>query len=71
MRQMMPDIEPLVPPPLLDRRQAATILGISTRTLSRLAKRGEIPFVRVGSSHRFTVEDLKAFIGQNRVFGDD
>jgi excisionase family DNA binding protein len=67
----MPDTEPLRLPALLDRKQVAAILGISTRTLSRMVRRGEIAFVRVGSSHRFTVEDLRTFIGKNRMFGDE
>jgi len=54
------------PARLLKPRKAAEILDISTRTLSRLVKNGDIAVVRVGGSLRFTLDDLAAFIERNR-----
>lgn len=48
--------------PLLTSREAASILGITERTLRTYARRGEIPVVRLGSSVRFDPHDLRAFI---------
>ena len=62
----MPDPDQPLPAPLLKPGKAAEILDISTRTLNRLVKRGDIAVVRVGGSLRFTLDDLAAFIERNR-----
>ena len=67
----MPESTQSLPAPLLNPKEAARILDISTRTLNRLVKRGDIAFVRVGGSLRFKPADLADFINQNRVRGND
>ena len=67
----MSDPTSSLPPPLLNPKEAARILDISTRTLARMIKRGDIAFVRVGGSLRFKPDDLVAFIGENRTHGND
>ena len=62
----MPDPGQPFPDPLLKPGKTAEILDISTRTLSRLVKNGDIAVVRVGGSLRFTLDDLAAFIERNR-----
>jgi hypothetical protein len=42
---------PTVPfEPLLDDRQAGEMLGLHPKTVQRLARRGEIPAVRIGAT---------------------
>ena len=53
-----------IPPPalLLTPRQAAKTLAISERTLWTLTQSGEIPRLKIGSSVRYDLRDLEAFI---------
>lgn len=67
----MPDLTQTLPSPLLNPKETARSLGISTRTLNRLIQRGDIAVVRVGGSLRFKPDDLVAFINQNRSRGND
>jgi excisionase family DNA binding protein len=50
---------------LLTSRQAAEALAISERKLWDLAKRGDIPVVRIGCSVRYAPADLQAWIELN------
>ncbi|MBT3787419.1 MAG: helix-turn-helix domain-containing protein [Alphaproteobacteria bacterium] len=63
----MTETRPSSPSPVLSPKDAARLLGISSRTLARLVKRREIAFVRVGGSLRFKPDDLRAFVDQNRT----
>lgn len=47
---------------LVDAREAARMLSISTRTLWSLTDCGEIPCVRIGRSVRYSVEALRGWI---------
>ncbi|HOK32540.1 MAG TPA: helix-turn-helix domain-containing protein [Limnochordia bacterium] len=49
-------------PAALPTREAARYLGLSPITMRRLAKRGELPHVRVGKALLFRVVDLDAFL---------
>jgi excisionase family DNA binding protein len=53
---------------LLSPADAAKVLGVSRSCLAkwRMRRRG-IPFVRVGASVRYRVEDVQRFVGQNVV----
>ena len=56
------DQSPLAP--LIDIRDAATLLGISTRHLQRLTVAGEFEAVKLGRSVRYRRQDiLNAIIG--------
>lgn len=56
------------PPALLvDAREAARRLAISSRTLWTLTRRGELPAVRIGRSVRYSVADLAAYVERSRV----
>lgn len=48
-----------------DSKGAAAYLDISTRTLARMKKAGEIPFVRCGRQIRYRREDLDAYLNAN------
>jgi excisionase family DNA binding protein len=51
---------------LLDSREAAELLNVSVRTLSRMTSpRGPIKAFRCGQVLRFRREDLRAFIDAN------
>jgi excisionase family DNA binding protein len=61
-KALEPHVEKSSPSPpnvFLTRKQSAQALGVSTRTLDRLRKRGEISCRRVGERGiRFTLEDV-------------
>jgi excisionase family DNA binding protein len=53
--------------PLLDARQAATLLGIPRSSVYDYAKRGELPHVRVGRHVKFIRSDLEGAIAERRM----
>ena len=67
----MTETRPTYPTRLLTPKEAAGFLAISTRTLSRIVKQGDLPVVRVGGSNRFTMPDLEVYIGRRRTIGHD
>lgn len=52
--------------PLLRRRDVAELLGVSVRTVNRLAARGELGVVRIGRGARFQSDDVLALIERSR-----
>lgn len=50
--------------PLLDRHEAAEFLSVSTSTVYRLLRRGELPAYRVGHQIRLTQVDLENYLRQ-------
>ena len=48
--------------PLLDSKEAARLLGIHSKTLQQMARRGEVPAVRVGRFWRFRASVLDGWI---------
>jgi len=56
--------------PLLNRREAAAMLGVSTDTLDRLRAAGEIPTIAVAArSVRFARQDLCEYLRRRRFPG--
>jgi predicted DNA-binding transcriptional regulator AlpA len=54
-------------PRLVDERQAATILGMSVKTLQRWRWAGrEVPFIKLGGSVRYDLRDLQTYIDEHR-----
>jgi excisionase family DNA binding protein len=53
-------------PGLLARTQVAKLLGISTRTLDRLVRSGDLPAVRLDRRPRFLPEDVEILIRSRR-----
>jgi excisionase family DNA binding protein len=54
---------PTTPAPLLvDRREAARLLGVSPGTIDNLRTRGELPSVKIGARRLFDTRDLLRFI---------
>ena len=47
---------------LLTPRDAAKILKVSVRTIYREGERGNLKKIRVGSRHRFRMEDIQKYI---------
>jgi excisionase family DNA binding protein len=52
--------------PLLSLDQVGELLGVSRKTVSRLALAGELPTVRVGRSVRINPEDVRGYVERNR-----
>ena len=50
---------------LLTPHEASQFLGISSKTLRRLVKDGEIPAVKVSKSMRFELAQLQAFVARS------
>ena len=48
--------------PLLDNAAAAELLNIHPKTLQRMARRGEIPAVRIGRYWRFRASGLDSWV---------
>jgi excisionase family DNA binding protein len=61
----LPNI-PGAAPLLVDRREAARLLNISTGTIDNLRLRGELPSVKIAARRLFAVADLKALIESRR-----
>lgn len=63
-RDLWPWVEPQ---PLLTVKDVAARLAVNRAMVYRLADKGELPVVRVGSLLRFRREDVDAFIGRGRA----
>lgn len=54
---------PTTPAPLLiDRREAARLLGVSPGTIDNLRTRGDLPSVKLLARRLFDVADLRRYI---------
>lgn len=56
---------------LVGQAEAATLLGIKEHTLAvwRCTKRYDLPWVKVGRSVRYRLEDLQGFIAKRTAGG--
>jgi excisionase family DNA binding protein len=52
---------------ILTAKQAGAYLKVSTVTIYRLAKNGQIPYRRVGGQYRFTTTALDAWLMGDRL----
>jgi len=67
---MLTKIETLYEP-LLRERQAAELLGVTPRCLQAWRFYGHgCPYVKLGSSVRYKLSDLRAFVDANTCGGD-
>jgi hypothetical protein len=61
---------PTTPAPLLvDRREAARLLGVSAGTVDNLRLRGELPSVKLLARRLYDVADLRRFIDARKGVG--
>ena len=56
--------------PLIDARTAARLLGVPPTWLLAQARAGKVPHHRLGHYVRFSAEDLKQWLIENRVEPD-
>ena len=63
----MNDPAPQAPALALTIREAAAALRLSERTIFRIIRRGELPFVKIGTSLRIMPDDLVAFVQKHRA----
>lgn len=47
---------------LMDVKQTADYVGLSTFTVRRLAKTGSLPAAKIGRSYRFKQDDIDAYL---------
>lgn len=52
---------------LLNRKQAADILGVSMATIIRLQSSGEIVFAKIGGSYKISETDLNAYYNRRKI----
>jgi predicted DNA-binding transcriptional regulator AlpA len=53
---------------IIDERKAAQFLGISVRTLqARRLSCKQPPFIKIGRSVRYRLDDLERFLAENRI----
>jgi excisionase family DNA binding protein len=57
----------LLSEPLLSAADAGTLLGIPRSSVYDYAKRGELPYVRVGKHIKFIRQDLERALAERRV----
>lgn len=62
-----PTADAALPPMLVDRREAARLLGISPGTIDNLRATGELPSVKLMGRRLYDVADLSAFIAQRKT----
>ena len=55
----------------IDAEEAAKMLGVTARTVTRLAERGEIPAFRVGRLWKFRRSDIQKYIERQIRFPPD
>ncbi len=51
---------------MLQMGEVLNMLGVSKLTLRRMMRQGEIDYFRVGKQYRFSVEDIKNYLLQNK-----
>ena len=54
-------------PKLLTCKEAAEILGLKTQTVRMWVSAKKIPYIKIGSSVRFTLEQIEEFIENSQV----
>lgn len=66
---MPSDTAPAPAPLLVDRREAARLLGVSPGTVDNLRNRGELPSLKIASRRLYDVADLRRFIEARKGAG--
>ena len=54
-------------PLLVDRREAARLLGVSPGTVDNLRLRGELPSVKIAARRLFDTVDLRRFVDARKA----
>ena len=54
--------------PLLTYEQAGKVLGVCSRTVVNLARRGELPIVRIGRAVRIDPRDLALLVERKKLW---
>jgi len=55
---------------LVDRHEAARLLGVSPGTIDNLRARGELPSVKIAARRLYDLEDLRAYIAARKEGGE-
>lgn len=56
-------------PKLLKKHEVAARFGLSSETVARMARRGEIPSRLVANRYRFSAAEIEAWLEEQRVSG--
>lgn len=57
-------------PLLVDRREAARLLGVSAGTIDNLRIRGELPSVKVAARRLYDVDDLRRYVEARKAVAE-
>ena len=52
---------------ILNKHEAADILGVSSETIDRLRRSGALPYRKIGALVRFLDSDIQEFIENSKV----
>lgn len=55
---------------LMDVEEAANYVGLSTFTVRRLAKHGQLPAAKIGRAYRFKKEDIDSYLRTQYAKGE-
>lgn len=53
--------------PLLSADQAGELLGVTTRTLHTLSKKGELPCIKMGRRVKYDQRDIEGYVNRCRT----
>lgn len=56
---------------LMDVEEAANYVGLSTFTVRRLAKHGQLPAAKIGRAYRFKKEDIDSYLRTQYTKGEN
>ncbi len=55
---------------LVDRREAARLLGVSPGTIDNLRLRGELPSIKIAARRLFDMADLRRYVERRKAVAE-
>lgn len=71
MTKRASDAQSRRPQRLLDKHHVAKVLGLRPETVARMARRGEIPALKIAGRYRFDPDSLAAWIDAQAAGEDE
>lgn len=63
-------VAPTFSPMLVDRREAARLLGVSPGTIDNLRLRGELPSIKIAARRLFDMADLRRYVERRKAVAE-